>query len=159
MEMIDKMNLDFISICTPNYLHAPIAIYALERGVDVHCEKPIALNAIESQKIVDCKDKYRRKVMVALNNRFTNNAFFMKRYIKSGKLGEIYHAKCGWIRRRGIPGKGSWFTNKNLSGGGPLIDLGVHLLDLTLYLAGNMDVETVHCSDIFKIFEQQQLPE
>lgn len=142
-KMFDEMNLDFISICTPNYLHAPIAISALERGIDVHCEKPIAINAVEAQKIVDAKDKYKRKVMVALNNRFTNNAFFMKRYIEGGGMGEIYHAKCGWVRRRGIPSKGGWFTDKSLSGGGSLIDLGVHFLDLTLYLAGNMDAETV----------------
>jgi len=75
-------------------------------------------------------------VMVALNNRFTEVSQFAKRYIDAGHLGEIYHARCGWRRRRGIPGKGGWFTTKALSGGGPVIDLGVHFFDLTLYFMG-----------------------
>jgi predicted dehydrogenase len=75
--------------------------------------------------------------MVGLNNRFTNSAFFLKNYIDKGNMGDIYHIKCGWRRRREIPGKGSWFTNKSLSGGGPLIDLGVHMLDLVMYLTNN----------------------
>lgn len=132
-EMLEKTELDFISVCTPNYLHAPVTIEALKRGIHVHCEKPIAMNAIEAQKMVDAKNKYNKKLMVALNNRFTNEAFFVKKYAEAGLFGEIYHAKCGWRRRRGIPSKGGWFTTKKLSGGGPLIDLGVHFLDLAMY--------------------------
>lgn len=137
MEMLEKTKFDFISICTPNFLHAPITIEALKRGIHVHCEKPIAMNAQEAQAMVDAKNKYGRKLMVGLNNRFTNESFFVKKYAVEGLLGEIYHAKCGWRRRRGIPGKGGWFTNKQLSGGGPLIDLGVHFLDLAMYFMGN----------------------
>lgn len=137
IEMLDKTELDFVSICTPNYLHAPAALEALKRGMHVHCEKPVAMNAQEAQSMVDAKNKYGRKLMVALNNRFTNESFFVKRYAEAGFLGDIYHAKCGWRRRRGIPGKGGWFTNKSMSGGGPLIDLGVHFLDLTMYFMGN----------------------
>lgn len=136
IEMLDKTELDFISVCTPNYLHAPVSIEALKRGIHVHCEKPITLNAQEAQDIINAKNKYNKKFMVALNNRFTNESFFTKKYIEAGFLGEIYHAKCGWRRRRGIPGKGGWFTNKKLSGGGPLIDLGVHFLDLAMYFMG-----------------------
>lgn len=141
--MFDDMKLDIISICTPNYSHVPIAVAALEKGINVHCEKPAALNAALAQKIADAKDKSGRKVMIALNNRFTNNSYFMKSFIDSKSMGDIYHIRCGWRRRRGIPGRGSWFTNKALSGGGPLIDLGVHFIDLLLYLIGNMDAETV----------------
>ncbi|MCM3030710.1 Gfo/Idh/MocA family protein [Niallia sp. MER 6] len=135
-DMIDKENLDIVSICTPNSLHTPIAIYALLHGVHVHCEKPLALNAIEAQKIVDAKNKSGKQLMIGLNNRFTNEAVFLKRLIDAGYLGEIYKAKTGWIRRSGIPGRGTWFTNKEVAGGGVMIDLGVHFLDLALYLMG-----------------------
>lgn len=135
-EMLEKEQLDFISVCVPNYLHFPVTLMALEKGMHVHCEKPIALNSIEAQKMVDAKNKYGKILMVALNNRFTNHAWFVKKYAEEGLFGEIYHARCGWKRLRGIPGKGGWFTNKALSGGGPLIDLGVHFMDLVLYFMG-----------------------
>ena len=75
--------------------------------------------------------------MVMRNNRYMQISSFMKKYIEDGKVGEIYAARCGWQRRRGIPGKGGWFTTKAQSGGGPLIDLGVHMIDLTMWLMGN----------------------
>jgi predicted dehydrogenase len=81
--------------------------------------------------------------MTAFNNRFRGDTQVLKRFIESGELGEIYYAKTGWIRRRGIPGFGGWFTTKAMSGGGPLIDLGVHMLDLCLWLMGNPKAVTV----------------
>ena len=75
--------------------------------------------------------------MAMRNNRFRADAKFVKRYIDAGNMGGIYAGRCGWIRRRGIPGKGGWFTTKELSGGGPLIDLGVHMIDLAIWLMGN----------------------
>jgi predicted dehydrogenase len=86
--------------------------------------------------MVDARDRSGRKLMIGLNNRFTPWAQFAKDYVADGKLGDIYHAKCGWKRRRGIPGKGGWFTTKAQSGGGPLIDLGVHFIDVCNYLLG-----------------------
>jgi len=86
--------------------------------------------------MVDAKNASGKKLMIGLNNRFTNWAQFAKKWIAAGRLGEIYHAKCGWKRCRGIPGKGGWFTTKAQSGGGPLIDLGVHFLDVSNYLMG-----------------------
>lgn len=135
-EMFEKASLDLVSVCTPNYLHMPVSVDALKAGIHVHCEKPVAMNQEEAQLLAEAKNKYGRKVMAALNNRFTSEAAFVKKYVEAGMLGEIYHAKCGWRRRNGIPGKGAWFTNKQLSGGGPLIDLGVHFLDLTLFFMG-----------------------
>lgn len=128
--------IDVVSVVTPNALHAPIAIAALQAGKHVHVEKPIALNADEARAIVTAKNAAGKLLMVALNNRFTEVSQFIKRYIGDGNLGEIYHARCGWRRRRGIPGRGSWFTTKALSGGGPVIDLGVHFFDLALYFMG-----------------------
>ncbi|NHC42515.1 Gfo/Idh/MocA family oxidoreductase, partial [Bacillus sp. MM2020_1] len=135
-DMINNEELDLVSVCTPNYLHAEISIYALSKGVNVHCEKPLAVNAIEAKKIVEAKNKSGKKVMLGLNNRFTNEAAYLKKYIDAGYLGEIYQAKAGWIRRSGIPGRGTWFTNKDYAGGGVMIDLGVHYLDLAFYLIG-----------------------
>ena len=135
-DMLNKEELDLVSVCTPNYLHAEISIYALEKGVNVHCEKPLAINALEAKKIVEAKNKSGKQVIVGLNNRFTNEAVFLKKYIDAGYLGDIYQVKAGWIRRSGIPGRGTWFTNKDCAGGGVMIDLGVHYLDLALYLIG-----------------------
>ena len=78
-----------------------------------------------------------KTLMAMRNNRFTPNSQFLKKYIAAGLMGDIYTGRCGWIRRRGIPGKGGWFTSKELSGGGPLIDLGVHFIDLTTWLMGD----------------------
>lgn len=135
-EMIRNHQLDIVSVCTPNNLHAGTSIDLLQAGVNVHCEKPLALNPREVSEIIRVKNKSEKKLMVALNNRFTDEVVHLKKIINSGFLGKIYQAKCGWRRNSGIPGIGKWFTNKKISGGGPLIDLGVHFLDLTLYLMG-----------------------
>lgn len=157
MEMLEKEHLDFISVCAPNYLHKPVTVEALKRGIHVHCEKPIAMNAAEAQEMVDCKNKYGKKLMVALNNRFTNHAYFVKRLTESGELGEIYHAKCGWRRRRGIPGKGGWFTDSKRSGGGPLIDLGVHFMDLAMFFMGYPEPVAVSGATYSKFADNKSL--
>lgn len=143
MKMFEMHNLDIVSVCVPNYLHAPITMAALEKGINVHCEKPLAINAAEAQEIVNSKNEYGKKVMVALNYRFMAEAQFVKKYAEEGLFGEIYHAKCGWRRRSGIPGKGVWFTDKELSGGGALIDLGVHFLDLSMFFMDYPKVSSV----------------
>lgn len=135
-EALADKTTDIVSVATPNAFHAPYTIAALKAGKHVHVEKPVALNAEEARAIVAAKNASGRFVMVGLNNRFTNSSRFAKAYVDGGHLGEIYHARCGWRRRRGIPGWGGWFTTKALSGGGPMIDLGVHMFDLTLYLMG-----------------------
>jgi len=132
-EMIEKENLDLLSVCTPNKFHKEYTIDALKAGINVHCEKPIAMNEQEAIEMVEASKKYNRKLMLGLNNRFTNQACFVRDFIKDGGLGNIYYVRCGWRRRRYIPKIGGWFTNKELSGGGPLIDLGVHFIDLTMH--------------------------
>jgi predicted dehydrogenase len=133
-EMLAEEKLDLVSVATPNFVHAPAAIAALEAGAHVHCEKPASMTPELVQSMVDAKNRTGKKLMIGLNNRFTPWAQFAKQWVLAGNLGEIYHAKCGWKRRRGIPGKGGWFTTKAQSGGGPLIDLGVHFLDVCNYL-------------------------
>ena len=129
--------LDAVDICTPNYLHSSIAVAALEKGLHVFCEKPDAINAAEAERMERAAEESGKVLMVMRNNRFANASVFLKKYIQDGRMGEIYTARCAWRRRRGIPGRGGWFTTKELSGGGPLIDLGVHGIDLAMWLMGN----------------------
>ncbi|MBP3647345.1 MAG: Gfo/Idh/MocA family oxidoreductase [Clostridia bacterium] len=136
-DLLALPELDAVDICTPNYLHSIIAVEALERGLHVFCEKPDAVSVAEVEKMQAAADKSGKVLMVMRNNRYMPISSFTKKYIADGNMGEIYAARCGWQRRRGIPGKGGWFTTKEQSGGGPLIDLGVHMIDLTMWLMGN----------------------
>ncbi len=147
-ELLACDGLDAISIGVPNYLHAPIAIAALEQGRHVLCEKPLARSGAEAEEIVQAAIKANRVLQVVFNYRTRGDVQVLKRYIDEGSLGHIYYAKAYWVRRRGIPGgtMGSWFINKEMAGGGPLIDLGVHMLDMALYLLGEPDVTTVSAS-------------
>ena len=129
--------LEAVDICTPNYLHSIIAVDALNSGINVLCEKPDAINPDEALKMKTAAEKNGKLLMVIRNNRFIQQTEYLKKYIEAGKLGTIYAARCGWQRRRGIPGRGGWFTTKAQSGGGPLIDLGVHMIDVTMWLMGS----------------------
>ena len=142
-KMLDTEKLDAVDICTPNNLHSKVAIYALNKGINVMCEKPDAINVKEAEKMKDAAEKSGKTLMVMRNNRYRPSTKFLKQYIAEGKMGEIYAGRCGWIRRRGIPGWGGWFTDKAQAGGGPLIDLGVHIIDLAMYLMGNAKPTTV----------------
>lgn len=126
-----------VSVCTPNSLHAPMTIAAFEAGKHVICEKPISTNASDAERMVEAGKKSGKIFMMAFNNRFRGDTQALKKCIEQGDLGEIYYAKTGWLRRKGTPRLGTWFTQKELAGGGPLIDLGVHVLDLALWLMGN----------------------
>jgi predicted dehydrogenase len=137
LHMLKKEELDMISICTPNIYHSSIAIAALARGIHVFSEKPDAINPVEAQRMADAARQSGKILMVMRNNRFMQQSQFLKSYIEDGQMGDIYTGRAGWIRRRGIPGRGGWFTTNDLSGGGPLIDLGVHMLDLAIWLMGN----------------------
>lgn len=135
-DMLRDDEIYAVDICTPNHLHAPMAIAAFEAGKHVICEKPISTNAKDAKAMVEAGKKAGRTFMMAFNNRFRGDTQLLKKCIENNDLGEIYYAKCGWLRRKGIPERG-WFATKAESGGGPLIDLGVHVLDLTLWLMGN----------------------
>ena len=136
-ELLCVEGLDYVDICTPNYLHSIIAVDALNKGVNVFCEKPDAVSVEEALKMKEAAENSGKHLMVMRNNRYRRTAQYLKRYINEGKMGDIYCGRCGWQRRRGIPGKGGWFTTKEQSGGGPLIDLGVHMIDLAIWLMGN----------------------
>ncbi len=135
-EMLQKIQPDFVSICTPNDTHAALAILAMRHGVAVHLEKPAALNRAQAAKILAVQQETGLPVMLGLNNRFTPFYRFVERLKAEDFFGRIYRVRCGWERAGGIPGIGRWFTDKARSGGGALIDLGIHYLDLGMDVLG-----------------------
>lgn len=136
-DVLNREDIDCIDICTPNYLHAQIAVEAFAKGKHVFSEKPDAVSPELVLAMKEASEKADKVLMVMRNNRFTDASRYAKQYIEDGRMGRVYAARCGWQRRRGIPGKGGWFTTKAQSGGGPLIDLGVHMIDLAIWLMGN----------------------
>lgn len=125
-------NLDAVSIIVPNKFHAPLSIQMLEAGKHVFCEKPPALSAAEMETMIAVAEKSGKRLMFNFNNRARPESAMLKKYLTDGSVGGINSAQAKWIRRAGIPGFGGWFTSKELSGGGPLIDL-LHMIDLALY--------------------------
>ena len=135
-EMLENENLDVVGIATPNHTHYPLTIAALEKGCHVLCEKPMAMNAVEATKMITASQAAGKRLMINFNYRFSEQSMALKEQVDSGILGDIYYARTIWHRRRGLPRFGGWFGKKAMSGGGPLIDLGVHRLDLALWLMG-----------------------
>ncbi len=142
-EMIDSAGLDVVSVATPTALHAPVAVAALRAGVHVLSEKPMAENAERAAEMVAAARANDRVLDVSFNHRRRGDVKALKQLVDDGLLGEIYYAKAGWLRRSGIPGLGTWFTRQALAGGGPMMDIGVHMLDMALHLMGEPGAETV----------------
>ncbi|MDD4573808.1 MAG: Gfo/Idh/MocA family oxidoreductase [Sphaerochaeta sp.] len=135
-EMLKRFpSLDAVSIVTPNKFHSPLSIEALQAGKHVYCEKPPARNSAEMQAMSDAAKVSMKTLMFGFNNRARPESQAMNTYIQEGVVGKINSAQATWIRRAGIPGFGGWFTSKELSGGGPVIDL-LHMIDLSLYFMG-----------------------
>lgn len=141
-EMLDNEQLDAVDICTPNLYHKQPAIDALERGVHVIVEKPIAMNVGEAKAMCEASRKAGKKLMVAQCQRFRSEVQLLKKMIDAGELGEIYYSRVWALRRRGVPAWGV-FIEKDKQGGGPMIDIGVHMLDMALYLMGHPKPVTV----------------
>lgn len=135
--------LDAVIICTPNYTHFSLVTQALIANKHVICEKPLTVNSQEAQKILELARKQNKTVLVSLTNRFRPEVVKLRSLIEEETLGDIYSFKIGWLRRRGIPGVGSWFTSKHQAGGGVLVDLGSHLLDLVLWLLPSIASQSV----------------
>ncbi len=152
-EFLKDPDIESVDICTPNYLHSPFAVKALNAGKHVFSEKPDSVCVEDVLKMKEAAEKNDRHLMVMRNNRFADASGQLKKYIEEGRAGTIYCGRCGWVRRRGIPGKGGWFTTKAQSGGGPLIDLGVHMIDLAIWLMGNPTPVSVSGSTFNKFAE------
>lgn len=141
-QMFDEQELDAVSVCTPNKFHARIVIAALKAGCHVICEKPPATSVQEAKEMTATARRVKKFLTFGFHYRHSSEVDTLKRYITNNELGNIYAARSQAIRRRGIPGWGV-FTNKELQGGGALIDIGVHMLDTTLYLMGYPEPEVV----------------
>jgi len=131
-----KMDLDAVYVCTPNRSHAEITIAALDSGKHVMCEKPMAMNFAEAKLMCEAAKRNDKILTIAYQNRWRNDAIYAKKECEAGVLGEIYYAKAKAIRRRAVPTWGV-FLNEYEQGGGPLIDIGTHALDLTLWCMDN----------------------
>jgi len=135
-DLINDPEIDIIDICSPNMYHAPQAIAAMEAGKHVICEKPLAPTPNEIRQMIAARDRTGKLLMTAQHFRFKGVSQAVKADIESGSLGEIYHARSWMLRRSGLPVRPT-FIYKAHSGGGPCIDIGVHILDLTLWLMGH----------------------
>ncbi|MBQ6052522.1 MAG: Gfo/Idh/MocA family oxidoreductase [Clostridia bacterium] len=142
-EILNDNTLDAVSVCVPNYLHCQISCDCMSSGLDVLCEKPIAISYDQAKNMQETASKYSRILNIGVVNRFDVYVNELKRIVDSKKLGEIYHVYCSFRNHRSIPGMGGWFTTKNMSGGGVLIDWGVHFIDLILYVLSNPDIISV----------------
>lgn len=136
-EMLARESLDIVCIATPNNTHKPLTLAAFDTGAHVLCEKPMALNAAEAREMLAAAKEAGKRLMINFSFRFTPQSLQLKKEVESGALGDIYYARTEWLRRCGMPHFGGWFGQKAISGGGPLIDLGVHRLDLALWLMGH----------------------
>lgn len=128
--------LDVVSLCVPNKYHLPLTLAAINAGCHVLCEKPMALSAAEGQQMLSAAHAAGKRLMINFSYRFSAQSRALKAQVDAGFFGDFYFGRSVWHRRRGMPGFGGWFGQKALAGGGPLIDLGVHRLDLALWLMG-----------------------
>ena len=135
-ELLANPEILGVSICVPNHLHAPIAIDAFKAGKHVMLEKPMAMSATQGKAICAARDAVGKVLQMGMVRRQGADSEVVKKAIDDGKLGEIYQIRIRLIRRRGIPGMGGWFTTKDKSGGGGLIDIGVHFFDLAMWTTG-----------------------
>jgi predicted dehydrogenase len=135
-DLIADKDIDAVSICLPNHLHAPIALAALRAGKHVLCEKPPGLSATEARRMDVAAKKNGKVLLYGLQRRFGPHEQAAKAAVAKGLVGDVYHVRAAWTRTRGIPLGTGWFTQKEKSGGGALMDVGFHMLDLGWHLLG-----------------------
>jgi len=157
-ELIKDENIDIIHVLTPNVSHSEITVSSLEAGKHVMCEKPMAINSAEAQLMLDAAKRTGKKLTIGYQNRFRSDSLETKEACANNELGDIYMAKAHAIRRRGVPTWGV-FPDKSKQGGGPLIDIGTHALDLTLWFMDNYKPKTVFGSVYQKLGTLEHGPE
>jgi predicted dehydrogenase len=141
-ELLKDKSIDVVHVLTPNKSHSFITVDALEAGKHVMCEKPMAKTAAEAKKMVETAKRTGKKLTIGYQNRHRSDSDYLKKLCENGELGEIYFAKAHAIRRRAVPTWGV-FLNEEEQGGGPLIDIGTHALDMTLWMMNNYKVKSV----------------
>ncbi len=144
--------LDAVSVCTWNAAHAPCAIAALNAGKHVLCEKPMATCAAEAEQMMEAARRSGKLLMVGFVRRYEKGSALLRQLVSQDFFGELYYAKATYLRRNGNPG--GWFGDKSRSAGGPLIDLGVHVIDLTRYLMGNPKPVSVYGATFQKLLNR-----
>ena len=152
-DLLAMDDLDLVSIAVPNHLHAEMAVAALKAGKDVLCEKPMAIKVADAEAMVKAAKQAKRRLAINVVLRFFPLHQGLRDLVAAGRLGDVYYAKSHWIRRKGMPvvdfpqtgemGRGDWFVQKRKSGGGALIDIGVHMLDLAWWLLGSPKPKSV----------------
>ena len=135
-ELLKDPEIDVVHVCTPNRSHSFITVDALEAGKHVMCEKPMAINSAEAKKMLDAAKRTGKKLTIGYQSRFRDDSQYLKKEVEDGTFGDIYYARAISLRRRAVPTWGV-FLNEYEQGGGPLIDIGTHALDLTLWLMNN----------------------
>ena len=154
-EMLKDGSIQTIHVCTPNRSHSFISIDAMKAGKHVICEKPMAKTYAEAKAMLDCSKETGRILTIGYQNRYTKESMYVKRFCESGEMGDIYYAKAHAIRRRGVPTWGV-FLNEYEQGGGPLIDIGTHALDLTLWCMNNYKPKAVLGTTFKKLGDQKE---
>ena len=152
-ELLKDESIEVVHVCTPNREHSFITVDALEAGKHVMCEKPMAINTEEAQKMLDAARRTGKMLTIGYQNRYRPDSQYLKKACEAGELGEIYYAKAHAIRRRAVPTWGV-FLNEYEQGGGPLIDIGTHALDLTLWMMNNYEPKMVVGSVFKKLGDQ-----
>lgn len=152
--LLEEKNIDLVYVCTPNCFHREMTVAALNAGKHVMCEKPMAMNTAEAQEMVAAAKANNKVLTIAYQNRFRPDSLYLKEKCKKGVLGEIYFAKARAIRRRAVPTWGV-FLDEAMQGGGPLIDIGTHALDLTLWMMDNYQPKYVVGTVYHKLNKQR----
>lgn len=154
-DMVALSELDMVSVCTWNSAHAPCTIAALKAGKHVLCEKPMAMSAREARQMQEAAQAAGKLLMIGFVRRFGNDCALLEDLIGQDVFGELYYAKASYLRRKGSPG--GWFGDKSRSGGGPLIDLGVHIIDLVRYLMGNPKPVSAYGATFHKLGDRKAI--
>lgn len=154
-ELLEDKTIDVVHVCTPNKEHSFITIDALEAGKHVMCEKPMAKTYAEAKAMLDAAKRTGKKLTIGYQNRHTPQALYVKQACDEGVLGDIYYANAIALRRRAVPTWGV-FLNEDEQGGGPLIDIGTHALDLTLWCMNNYRPKMVVGTKYRKLADQTQ---
>lgn len=150
-EILDDPELEAVSVCTPNKVHAPITIDFLKAGKNVLCEKPAARTYDEALTMLEAQHETGKVLNIGVVNRFNDSVRRIKKLIEDGELGEVYHVYVSFRAHRSIPGLGGAFTTKEIAGGGVLIDWGVHFLDIVMYCCGDPKTKTVTAETFSKL--------
>ncbi len=135
-DMLQKAPIDAVIVAVPNFLHHEVSLAALKAGKHVLCEKPMAISTQYAEQMVQAARQNNKLLSIGFVCRYAKSSELTRSMVAAGDLGKVYYAKAVKTRRKGIPGWGSWFTQKKVAGGGSVFDIGVHALDLTWYVMG-----------------------